>query len=78
MGNTKEIFKKRKRLQMIVTSVVVIMIIVLVVTGFEKIGSILVFVALIFSKFNWRCPKCNSYLGKGNPKHCIKCGEQLV
>lgn len=33
---------------------------------------------LIFSFFNWRCPSCKSYLGKGlSPRFCAKCGAQL-
>lgn len=40
------------------------------------IGFILI--SLIFSLFNWRCPNCNSYLGKDmSPKFCKKCGSQL-
>lgn len=34
---------------------------------------------VIYSFFNWRCPKCNVYLGRSiNLKHCSKCGVQLV
>lgn len=42
-----------------------------------------VFIALIviitvFSFYNWRCPSCKKYLGKGyNPKFCPKCGVEL-
>lgn len=32
----------------------------------------------IFSFSNWRCPACNSYLGKAmSPKFCQKCGAKL-
>ena len=38
----------------------------------------LIISVLIFSLFNWRCPACNKYLGKGiSPKFCSKCGVQL-
>ncbi len=38
----------------------------------------LVFGALIFSFWNWRCPSCGKYLGKAiNPKFCNKCGTKL-
>jgi hypothetical protein len=31
-----------------------------------------------FSMYNWRCPACKKYLGKGlNPVYCPKCGKQL-
>lgn len=34
---------------------------------------------LVFSFINWRCPKCNAYLGKEiGIKHCKSCGIQLV
>ncbi len=40
---------------------------------------IIVLVGLVaFSFFNWRCPACQAYLGKGwNPKFCVRCGEPL-
>ena len=34
--------------------------------------------AIAFSLYNWRCPACNRYLGKGtNPQFCPKCGAPL-
>lgn len=34
--------------------------------------------AVSFSLWNWRCPACNKYLGKGvNPSFCPKCGVPL-
>jgi hypothetical protein len=31
-----------------------------------------------FSLWNWRCPACNKYLGKGiSPSFCSKCGVPL-
>ena len=37
-----------------------------------------VFLAVIFSFINWRCPACNKYFGKGfNFKFCPKCGAVL-
>ncbi|MFB3921165.1 MAG: hypothetical protein ACE145_05550 [Terriglobia bacterium] len=33
---------------------------------------------LAFSLWNWRCPACNRYLGKGfGPSFCPKCGVRL-
>jgi hypothetical protein len=33
---------------------------------------------LMFSIWNWRCPGCDGYLGKGmNPSFCGKCGVKL-
>lgn len=38
----------------------------------------LIFGALIFSFFNWRCPACRKYLGKTiNHKFCAACGVGL-
>lgn len=35
--------------------------------------------ALIFSFVNWKCPKCDKYLGRNiSIRHCPHCGEQLV
>ena len=31
-----------------------------------------------FSLYNWRCPACNKYLGRGmGPQFCAKCGIEL-
>lgn len=31
-----------------------------------------------FSLYNWRCPACGRYLGRGwNPAYCAKCGIAL-
>ncbi len=38
----------------------------------------LLLVAAGFSWLNWRCPACESYLGRGlSPNHCPKCGVAL-
>ena len=32
----------------------------------------------VFSHYNWRCPGCRRYLGRGwNPRFCRGCGVQL-
>jgi hypothetical protein len=42
------------------------------------IGFALIIGAIAFSLYNWRCPACSKYLGRGiNPKFCAKCGFQL-
>jgi hypothetical protein len=34
--------------------------------------------AVLFSLWNWRCPACDKYLGKGmSPRFCPKCGVAL-
>lgn len=39
---------------------------------------VLVLGAIAFSLWNWRCPACNRYLGKGiSPSFCSKCGVPL-
>ena len=36
---------------------------------------LLVIGALAFSLWNWRCPACSKYLGKGiSPRYCPRCG----
>lgn len=43
---------------------------------FVTIGIVLA--AFVFSRYNWRCPACNKYLGNSiNPEFCSKCGAQL-
>lgn len=49
----------------------------------EMIGDDVVFFMTIiailgFSFWNWRCPSCHTYLGRGlNPSQCRSCGVQL-
>jgi len=46
-----------------------------VLTG---VAGVVVVAYVIFSIWNWRCPACNRYLGKGmNPAFCAKCGAKL-
>lgn len=38
----------------------------------------LIVLVLVFSRFNWKCPSCQKYLGKAfNPKFCSNCGSPL-
>lgn len=44
------------------------------------LGGVVVLIAAIalFSMYNWRCPACGGYLGRGiNPRFCAKCGLKL-
>lgn len=38
----------------------------------------LVYAGVWMSWKNWRCPRCNRYLGKGDSRSCRRCGLQLV
>ena len=39
---------------------------------------LIIIAALAFSWRNWRCPGCDSYLGRNfNPRHCPGCGLEL-
>ena len=47
-----------------------------------NVFSLVVFAVVIavggFSFFNWRCPSCNSYLGRAaSPTFCGRCGFRL-
>ncbi len=45
----------------------------------SAIAVLIVSILIIFSLINWRCPKCEKYLGKETSiKYCKKCGIQLV
>lgn len=79
MEDFKEVFKKRKKMQILVTIVAALAAMASYITNFKTIALIIVIGVVIFSRFNWRCPKCNKYLGKGsNPKHCSNCGQTLL
>lgn len=39
----------------------------------------LILASLVLSLINWRCPACNTYLGKKiSPRFCSKCGTELM
>ncbi len=85
-------FAKRRKRQLLVTIPIVAFI--LLVRVFAKGEDALIFgfpasvvmgaaFAILlgivaFSLWNWRCPACNKYLGKGiSPAFCSKCGVPL-
>ena len=84
-------FSRRKSLQLkVVLPVVIAAVVVLSFTEnantyFFGIPSnlagpaaiVVIVIAVIFSLFNWRCPACRRYLGKGIPNFCPKCGVGL-
>jgi len=46
--------------------------------GYAVAGVVLVVGLLAFSLWNWRCPSCRAYLGRGlSPRFCRHCGQQL-
>lgn len=88
----KSEFKKKKTRQFLIAIPLLPAIIVIVLTsklGTELLNGIsnlhllivafvIVIIGLVFSLLNWRCPNCNSYLGKRiNPKFCANCGVEL-
>ena len=92
--NNEEIiegFRKRKKKQLIITAPLILAIVGMVlvrdmegalagipVSAISGVCTGLVFAGILFSVFNWRCPACNAYLGKGiSPKFCRRCGAQL-
>jgi hypothetical protein len=85
-------YKTRRNRQLLVTVPLILVVVVGTFLRDERSGTIagvsesiygpafLVFVVglLVFSFFNWRCPACNSYLGRGvGPRFCQKCGVEL-
>lgn len=78
MSDIKETFKKKKKLQILVPIIGALVAIALFLINIRPVAVLIIIGVVIFSIFNWRCPKCNSYLGKGtNPKHCNNCGVEL-
>ena len=88
----KSEFARRKRNQFIAAAPVILLVIAAIFFD-EKLEELFkgvppaalasgLGIALIglfaFSYRNWRCPACNSYLGKSTSmKHCPKCGVSL-
>jgi hypothetical protein len=82
-----------RRLRQLIVIVPVIPMILAFATANEETKAVLGFIpihiytpilfvvlvaALVFSVVNWRCPACNTYLGKrADPKFCDKCGVRL-
>jgi hypothetical protein len=88
----KREFASRRLKQLLITGPVVMLMIFVSMASEGKISvlnscalslfmPVILFVVigvLVFSLINWRCPACNSYLGKlMNPRYCPKCGIGL-
>ena len=83
-------FKRRRKRQLITMAIIVLVAIAVMAVGGRAAllglpegviwvgGMTLMFVAVLFSLYNWRCPACNRYLGRAfNPSFCSSCGAQL-
>jgi hypothetical protein len=85
-------FQKRKHRQLYLVAPITVIVFILFDVMKDSAGSsfglskntsvILTALILItvfsFSVRNWRCPACDTYLGKMlNPKHCPHCGIKL-
>jgi hypothetical protein len=92
LAEFKAEFAKRRRRQLLAAIPIVAIIVLRVVLDKEAeasflgqsgglvIGGALVVIlgTIAFSLWNWRCPACNKYLGKGiSPAFCAKCGVAL-
>ena len=90
----REAFRPRFRRQMVVSGVVVAGILALVLVGkgsdskererstAENAVLVVTLPAILgavgFSLWNWRCPACSGYLGRGwAPRHCPHCAARL-
>jgi hypothetical protein len=87
-----ERYARRRRNQLVVSISLVAIIAGVVLTEDRGRGTILglprdvvgpaflaiVAAGLLYSFRNWRCPACNSYLGRGlKPRYCQDCGVEL-
>ena len=43
----------------------------------NKILFVFIILAMVYHLSDWRCSKCDSYLGRDNPKYCSKCGCKI-
>ena len=85
----QEYVRRRKRQWTIVIPVVVIVVIAMqMVESYETylgmsstavllLGFAIMLGALAFSVYNWRCPACSTYVGRGNPTFCPECEFKL-
>lgn len=74
----RQVYHKRKRRQIIVPLLILIPTLVYVYKANYLIATIILILAGVFTLINWRCPKCNHFLGKGNnPSSCPKCSCKL-
>ena len=90
LAEFKAEFAKRRRRQLLAVIPILAIFVLRIVLGEKKpeaapfgltpeilVGAALVVVlgVIAFSLWNWRCPACNKYLGKGiGPAFCAKCG----
>lgn len=92
LADFKAEFAKRRKRQLLVSLPVVAAILIFAVASENAkvpffglppavVGGIafaVVLATLAFSLWNWRCPACKRYLGKGiSPSFCPKCGVPL-
>ena len=92
LADFKEEFARRRNRQLLVSLPVVAAFLIFAVASQKGtvpffglppalVGGIafaVVLGTLAFSLWNWRCPACNKYLGKGiSPSFCPKCGVPL-
>ena len=89
----KQVFAARRRRQIILAVPLVAIILGFALLADDRKGGmvlgipvavagppllVLVGAAVVFSFWNWRCPACEKYLGKGlGPRFCPKCGVAL-
>lgn len=85
----QEYARRRKRQWTIVIPVVVIVAIAMQMVDSHQtylglsstvvlvLGLAIILGAGVFSVYNWRCPACSSYVGRGNPTFCPECEFKL-
>ena len=85
----QEYARRRKRQWSIVIPVVVIVVIAMQMVDSHEtylglsstvvllLGLGILLGAFAFSVYNWRCPACSTYVGRGNPTFCPECEFKL-
>lgn len=91
-NDVKAEFKKRRTTQFLITIPVILVVLPMIMlersggneiwgipaSVISVVALITIFIVVVVSLFNWRCPKCKRYLGKRiNPKFCSRCGSEL-
>jgi hypothetical protein len=85
----QEYARRRRRQWTIVIPVAVIVFIAILMVdsletylGLSSTVILLLAIAILlgayaFSIYNWRCPACSTYVGRGNPMFCPECEFKL-
>ena len=63
---------------LVVSAGLILLVVVLNSRQYQGYVPIIMLLLVLFTRLNWRCPKCGASLGRGrDPKTCLRCGAIL-